>query len=112
VDDAVADLCRLVRCDDPPATLGGTMRGLVEQLLAVAGERIRANALEERRRRTFLELVSLQSSASRGVRQCFQVEERSGGAGAEISEVTCRNAQGEDALTDPVEVDADLRRAC
>src|SRR5204863_3042572 len=59
-----------------------------------------------------LELVSLQSSASRGVRQCFQVEERSGGAGAEITEVTCRNAQGEDALTDPVEVDADLRRAC
>src|SRR5438105_363585 len=92
VDGAVAHLGRLVGGDDAPATLRRAARGLIQQLLPVAGERIRTNTLENRRRHALLELVALKTRRTPGVRHRLEIKECSGGAGAQVAELAGRNA--------------------
>src|SRR5215510_12782909 len=111
IDCAVAHLGGAVCRNDSPAVSAG----LIEEFLLVSRERVRANAFEERRGRSLLELVSLQARrrgrAARRVR--FHIKDRPRRAGGEAAVVTSRNVDGQDSLSDPVEVNANgdgLRR--
>src|SRR5689334_13987376 len=110
VDDAVADLRRLVRRDNSPPCLRRAARRLIEQLLVIARERVRSDALEDWRRHPLLERVFLQLRHPAGVRLRVEIEERTRGTSAQVTEVAGRNAYRQNALGNAFEVDADLRR--
>src|SRR6185437_456266 len=101
-----ADFSRSFCCDNAPTVCA--IARLVQKFFPVRRDGIRTNAaLEKRRGRTILQLVTLQTQCSRrSHNEWFCVEECSGSAAGEIAVVTRRNVHSEHSLRDPVEIDA------
>ena len=95
--------CWARRCDGPRALQR------IEHLLSVSGDFVLADVREKRILLALGEIVAVQHAVAIGTPH--EVE-HSRFAGLEIGEVGRRNRQGDDALLDPVEVDARQRRCC